>query len=80
MKTVKKPICGKAVTQLSLGEMKSIFLARKNGGMTFNAIELDPRFGLRQVNGMTAWRTVQKYMRFSGKRSCAGTMLRPLNA
>ena len=82
MKTVK-PVTGsrkgRLATQLSLMEMRSIFIARKNG-MTFDAIEREPRFKLRHVNGMTAWRAVQKYMRASGKRSCSGTALRPARA
>ena len=87
MSTTVKPVTarrngsgkGKLATQLSLREMRSVFLARKNG-MTFDAIERDQRFGLRHVNGMTAWRAVQKYMRSSGRRSCAGTTLRPAHA
>lgn len=87
MKTVIKPVTarknctgkGRLATQLNMREMKSVFLARKSG-MTFDAIERDPRFGLRHVNGMTAWRAVQKYMRMAGRRSCAGTTLRPLHA
>jgi len=82
MNTVK-PVTGsgkgRLATQLSLSEMRSIFLARRNG-MTFGAIERDSRFKLRRVNGMTAWRAVQKYMRASGRRSCAGTALRPAKA
>jgi len=75
----KKKARGKLATQLTMREMRSIFLARKNG-MTFDAIERDPRYGLRQVNGMTAWRVLQKYMRATGRRSCAGTTLRPARA
>jgi len=85
MNTTVKPVTarrsskGRLATQLSLREMKAVYLARKSG-MTFDAIERDPKFGLRHVNGMTAWRAVQKYMRASGHRSCAGTTLRPLHA
>ena len=83
MKTVKpvtaKRNTGKPATQLNMMEMKSVFLARKSG-MTFNAIERDSKFGLRHVNGMTAWRAVQNYMRMAGRRSCAGTTRRPLYA
>ena len=70
---------GKLATELSKRELRSVFLARKNG-MTFDAIERDPRFGLRHSNGMTAWRAVQSYMRATGRRSCAGTTLRPAMA
>ena len=86
MSTTVKPVAarknsgkGKLATQLSAREMRSVFLARRNG-MTFDAIERDQRFGLRHVNGMTAWRAVQKYMRSTGHRSCAGTTLRPAHA
>ena len=87
MNTTVKPVTarrigsgrGKLATQLSPREMRSVFLARKNG-MTFDAIERDHRFGLRHVNGMTAWRAIQKYMRSTGHRSCAGTTLRPAHA
>lgn len=75
----KQKARGKLATQLTLREMRSIVLARRNG-MTFDAIERDPRFDLRQVNGMTAWRALQKYMRATGRRSCAGTALRPARA
>lgn len=81
MKSTVKPVTGprtrgRLATQLNMREMEKVFLARKNG-MTFDEIERDRRFKLRHVNGMTAWRAIQRYMRAAGKRSCCGTTLRP---
>jgi len=58
---------GRLSTDVSIREMRLIYRARKQG-LSFDGIERDPKFDLRQANGMTAYRIVEMWRKLKGIR------------